>query len=408
MNARNRRGPKELPVVVITALALVFAVSINSPTQPIVSSGSDQAVSTAVVVVDDQGVVLAATTNLFVPGTGNPGETGSTNPGNQQVIAYPATQPVTSDYNGSLRAGVNGLNDAVNATPPGSSLEIGGFSQGAQVVNWWAAQPGAMDGRDVTLVTVGDPCTARTGILVRSPEARAIAGSCAPLPSEVTQVVIMQACDPIANFPEKIDLLTVANALAGYTYCHGTGYTSDQLNRPDIYTYQDGNVTYRVIPAESTSPLVRALHQNSVFLPGDVEAGIDAAVAQSGPGPQGGFDPTPVSAVYPVSAVADAPPVQDPVVQAGEALQEAWDTHVVEPLAQAAEAWANTVSVPVADDSQWAPAPPEPVVPTRNVAAVAEAVQQYIPAPEVAWVASQIEASPLGAALNGLPPLPFG
>lgn len=407
MNARSR-GPKMFLGVATTALALVLAQH-DGALQSAVSVGGVQSVATATKVVTDREVSLSAA-NFFVPGTGNPGETGSTNPGNEVVIAYPATQPVTGDYRGSVQSGVAGLNAAVNATAPGSSVEVDGFSQGAHVANEWAAQPGAMNGRTVTLVTTGDPCTARTGILVRSPEAQAIAGPCSPLPPGTRQVVIVQACDPIANFPEKVDGLTLANALAGYTYCHGSGYGPDQLNRPDIYTYQDGPVTYKVIPGGTSSPLVQALHQNGIFLSADVEAGINAAVAQSGPGPQGGSGLAPVAAVHPVAASMDSPPaLPAPDLPAqGEVLQDTWNTYVAEPLANAAQSLADIASAP-ADTSQWAPTPPpEPAVPTGNVAAAAEAAKQYVPAPAADWVASQVQASPLGGLVNNLPPLPFG
>lgn len=403
MDARDR-GPMKFLGVAVTALALIIALHFGS-SQLVSLHGTTPAAAAYVGTVDGDKIGLLASTNLFVPGTGNPGETGSTNPGNELVIIYPATQPVTGDYQGSVRAGVAGLNEAVNNTPPGSSVEVGGYSQGAHVVNEWAAQPGVLEGRDVTLVTTGDPCTARTGILVRSPEARMVAGPCAPLPPGVTQVVIVQACDPITNFPEKIDLLTVANALAGYTYCHGGGYTSDQLNRPDIYTYQEGSVTYRVIPAGPTSPLVQALHQNGVFLPGDIEAGINAAVAQSGPGPQGGFVPASGSPVQQVAAPVDAPLAQDPLTQAVQAV-EAGVQDAAEDFADQVETFVANAAAPA---PQWAPPPPqEPVAPTGNVAAAAGFVQQYVPAPEVGWAASQIEASPVGGFLNSLPPLPFG
>ncbi len=405
MNARNR-GPKVFLGVAVTALALVIAQHVGSSQLVAFQSGNAVARAAYVGTADSSHVTLTASTNLFVPGTGNPGETGSTNPGNEWVIVYPATQPVTGDYPGSVRAGVASLGGAVDATPLGSSVEIGGYSQGAHVVNEWAALPGATDGRDVTLVTTGDPCTARTGILVRSPEARAIAGPCSPLPPGITQVVIVQACDPITNFPEKLDLLTVANALAGYTYCHGGGYTSDQLNRPDIYTYQEGSVTYRVIPAESTSPLVRAMHQNGIFLPGDVEAGINAAVAQSGPGPQGGAGMVSTAAAQQVSAPVDVLPVPDPLTQARQAVDEGLQ-NVAEEFTTQVESFVANATMPV-ETPLWTPPPVEPVVPTGNIAAVAEVVESYVPAPEVAWAASQIQVSPLGAVLNGLPPLPFG
>lgn len=406
MNARGRATTRSFGIVV-SALALISTV-LGGSGQPFVqgyqgSAAWQQAVQggdQARTAVNDDGtrVVLVAyeSTNFFVPGTGNPGEAGSTHPGQGVIIAYPATQPVTGDYPASVRVGVAGLNDAVAASP-GASVGIEGYSQGAHVVNEWAAQPGATAGREVTLYTTGDPCTVRTGILVRSPEARAVAGHCTPLPPGIPQAVTVQECDPIANFPERLDGLTAVNALAGYTYCHTFGYTPDQMTRQDMRVYHEGSVTYRVIPADPTPPLVKALHQHGIYLPAPAEQAIADALVQSGPGPQGDPGLVPARAVRQVSAPADTPPpppVPDPVVQATEALEQGWQ-HINEDLANEVEAF-TAAALP----------PPSPLpAPTGNVAAAAAAVHQYTSAPEVDWIASQVEASPLGGFINSLPPL---
>lgn len=284
---------------------------------------------------------------VFVPGTGNPGEMGSTRMGRENVVRYKAVPPVMDDYVGSVHEGVTGLNAEVAAMPTGASVEVGGYSQGAHVVRTWAAQPGATDGREVTVTTTGDPCTEGTGILVRYPQLQAVTGvPCSPLPPGVQGVVINSERDPLANAPTDLSLVSIANAIAGYYYYHGAGYGQDQLNRSDVRSYQVGNTVYVTIPAGQTAPLVMAARDHGIPVSPEIEAWVNSVVAQPDPGPQGTF--APVSAVAPATqpaalpvqtVSAPAPMATDPVA----VTQEAVATYV-EPVVEQANAWVDSTA----------------------------------------------------------------
>ncbi len=285
---------------------------------------------------------------VFVPGTGNPGELGSTRMGRENVVRYKAAPPVMGDYTGSVHEGVNGLNAEVEAMPDGATVDVGGYSQGAHVVRVWAAQPGATEGREVIITTTGDPCTEGTGILVRYPQLQAVTGvPCSPLPPGVHAVVINNERDPIANAPTDLSLVSLANALAGYYYYHGGGYGPDQLNRSDAYSYQVGDTVYVTIPAGQTAPLVMAARDHGIPVSPEVEAWINSVVAQPGPGPMGAFTPASMAvpaaqpAALPVTPVSTpAPMAADPVAEAQEAVNSYVEPYV-EPAVTQASAWVD-------------------------------------------------------------------
>jgi hypothetical protein len=292
------------------------------------------------------GIGAAGADAVFVPGTGNPGETGSTHQGNEQVVAYKAAQPVTDDYTGSVHDGVNGLNVRVGSLPVGVSAEVGGYSQGAQVVRVWAAQPGATDNREVTITTTGDPCTEGTGILVRYPQLQAVMGvPCSPFPPGVHAVVINSADDPLADAPTDLSVVSVANAIAGYYYYHGGGYGPDQLNRADVRSYQVGNTVYVTIPAGQTAPLVMAARDHDIPVSPEVEAWVNSVVAHSDPGPAGAPPPAMAPAVQ--TAALPMTPVSAPAPMAAadpvETVQEAAAPYV-EPVVDQATTWVDSTA----------------------------------------------------------------
>jgi hypothetical protein len=385
MKTRQLRGTMTSVVVVLSATGLILTGILGVTIQ-----GGNVL-----------GVQAAHAETVFIPGTWNPGEVGSLNVGREQVVQYAAAPPILGDYPNSVREGAAKAADMVNAMPLGSTIVMGGFSQGGQSAREGVNQPGVATDYNVTVVTTGDPCTERTGILWRSPQAQAVAGiPCSLFPSNVHGVVISRADDPLANFPEKIDGITVANALAAYSYYHASGYGPVDLSRSDVRSVTVGNVTYVTIPADSTAALVRLARDHGFYVSPEVEKLINDDVAQSDPGPHGAPPPPMVQVSAPVTQASM--PVADPLTQAVEAVQEAWQNTVVQPLAIQAENYANNAS-------QAVTAPPSPLdMPSGNVEAASTAVKSVLPpqaAPVVDQWAAQVQNSPLGGLINGLPQL---
>lgn len=348
----------------------------------------------------------AAQPAVFIPGTGNPGETGSVYAGEEYVVGYPAEAPVLGNYAASVTQGGNNAADVVRTMPPGNSVTISGYSQGGHAARLAAGQPGVASDHDVTVVTIGDPCTEETGILVRFPLAQAATGvPCAPVPEGSHGVVINRADDPIASFPTDLNGVTVANALAEYSYYHAHGYGPVDLNQTGVRSRTVGNVTYVTIPRDSTPALVRWARDSGFYVSPEIEAWVAGATVRPDPGPGGPMPPPAEPWVQPAAAVVSDPAPVPPDVwsQASVAVEEVWQENVVQPFTQQVENWANAGTV------QGATLAPQPVMePSGNVQAVAASATAVLP-PEAAamvdQVAVQVQNSPLGGFLNGLPPL---
>lgn len=255
---------------------------------------------------------------VFVPGTGNPHDAGiPPHHGKIRFVPYPASPPVVSDYPGSVQAGTSSLQHTAITTH--NVTEIGGYSQGAQVVRIWAARHPRAASR-YTIVTVGDPCTEKTGIIRRWPTARAatVVG-CPQVPAGVQMIVINRADDPIANFPARLDNgVAIANALAGYDLDHSS-YRHINVNAPGVRHHTVGNVTYITLPAHKTPALERLLVSRGIHLNrqdrGTVRSLVSAPTAQPAPSPRRdavASVPAPPAVVAPVQAAPVSAPVQIP------------------------------------------------------------------------------------------------
>lgn len=344
---------------------------------------------------------------VFIPGTGNPGETGSVYVGEEYVVPYPAEAPVLGNYAASVTQGGNNAADVVRTMPPGTSVTISGYSQGGHAARLAAGQPGVASDHNVTVVTIGDPCTEETGILVRFPLAQAATGvPCAPVPEGSHGVVINRADDPIASFPTDLNGVTIANALAEYSYYHAHGYGPADLTQTGVRSRTVGNVTYVTIPRDETPALVRWARDSGLYVSPEVEAWVANATVRPDPGPGGPMPPPADPWVQPAAAVVSddpAPAPPDAWSQASAAAEEVWQEAVVQPFTEQVENWANVGSAQEVT-SVSAPA----MEPSGNVQAVADTVKTVLPpeaAPVVDQVAVQVQNSPLGGLLNGLPPL---
>lgn len=335
---------------------------------------------------------------IFVPGTGNPGEKASLYAGHEYVVPYPAMTPVLGDYPGSVVLGGNGAAEAAQLSQPDGALS--GYSQGAHAARLAAVQAGV-----TTVVTIGDPCTEGTGILARWSVAQVATGHvpCQAIPADTQAVVINHAEDPIGNFPLVLNGVTIANALAEYTYYHTYGYGPVDMTRQDVVVQTVGNVTYVTIPRDRTPALVRLVREHGIAVSPEAERWVVEATYRPDPGPLGASTP-PAVPVHEVAAQLDTPasPVTvDPVAQAVEAVNDAWQSQVVAPFVQQVESWTNGASAPPAVSAPAA-------VPSGNVAMVANSVQTALSpdlAPVVNQVATDIQNSPLGGFLNSLPRL---
>lgn len=367
-------------LVVISAVMLISGMFWGAPTRAVMGLGPFSAVAsadTAFNVVYGTAGMPGGQQVVFVPGTGNPGEKGAVYTGHEYVVPYSAQTPVFGNYAASVVQGGDGAANAVRTLPPGTAVVLSGHSQGGHAARLAAVQPGVASGYPVTVVTTGDPCTEGTGILHRFPLAQLAAGvPCAPIPPGAQAVVINHAQDPIANFPLELNGITAVNALIEYTYYHTHGYGPVDFNRADAQVETVGNVTYVTIPRDQTPALVRFAREHNIPLAPEVERWIADATYRPDPGPQ------------------NVPPAATPVYNVA--------TAPAEPLLGFA--------VPSAMVEPVLPAPVLPPAPVGNVASTAEAAKLALPpeaAPMVDHITAQVQASPLGAWLNGLPPLGF-
>lgn len=382
-------------LVLASATALITGVLSTPPVEflaigpvgnsPAASAQAYTASDAAYAVVGNPGQSSVA----FLPGTGNPGEKASVYPGQEYVVPYPAATPVVDNYADSVVRGAASTADAVRALPGGSSVVLSGYSQGAHAARVAAVQPGVVPDYAVTVVTIADPCTEQTGILVRFAIAQAATGvPCAPIPDGAQGVVINRADDPIANFPADLNGVTAANALAEYLYYHAHGYGPVDLNQTDVRSYTVGNVTYVTIPRDRTPALVRWARDSGIPVSPEAEQWVADATYRPDPGPAGwGADPSPAPLPLYDAAASVAGP---------DLVADTWQHAVVEPFAQAASNWSTPVAAPA------------PVSAADNVAAIADTARAWLPpesAPVVDQIAASVQNSPLGDWMNSLPRL---
>jgi len=284
---------------------------------------------------------------------------GLANPAAPELInvAYPAQLAPFTDGDPlgvSVAAGVSNLLNLISATySVGAHLLVWGISQGALVLNGaqqiLASDPAVAPPPDaLTFIRVADPAAAITGVLnflpafIMSEVLRLDnAARTAPADSQFNTIVVTNEFDGFADFPDRFNLVAVANALAGLMYRHAQTGIADLTSVPA----QKIAVTTNALGATTTTYLVP-----SPFLPLTQplrEAGVptqwvDALDDMLWPVVKAGYsrnDPAPATAVAaqdPLEAptqIAEIPPAQseqNPAAQRVTAAAKAAAPSIVE------------------------------------------------------------------------------
>ena len=260
-------------------------------------------------------ITLAATTALVVPGTGTPNANivadymknaydryvASSNPTvlpsectassdcTLQGVDYPASfWPLTfipgwcvsgrcDRWNVSVGKGVTGLQtDLAAAVPNSDKVVLFGYSQGARVVSIEKENLRNYPNKDqLEIVLIGNISRPNGGLWSRLsflptiPIADVSFGKPTPTDVGIKTTDISFEYDGVSDFPVyPLNLLAVANALAGFQYVHGYylvpngngptdqlpwGYTADEIQAliEDPNNPTKGDTTYVTIPAKS-------------------------------------------------------------------------------------------------------------------------------------------------------------
>ena len=181
---------------------------------------------------------LLAATFIVVPATGTdgnpPGFLGGAFDGPTTTVEYPAELgPLVgkATLDASVKAGVDALSKDIR---PGSTVV--GTSQGAVVIReYLAAHPQGTPG--VTFVSVADPTNSDGGVLAKFPGKYTIPGigfsTYQPAPATPdNRIEIVREYDPISDFPDHPNLLTLANTVMA-AHIHADGYGADaDINAP--------------------------------------------------------------------------------------------------------------------------------------------------------------------------------
>lgn len=151
--------------------------------------------------------------------------------------------------------GLIALQWALATTPPPTTVL--GYSQGATIASNWIKQNAgsvfAPSPDNLSFVLAANPQRKYGGI-------RSDLGIDTPTPdSQYSVVDIAIEYDGAADFPDNpLNILAVANALAGFQYVHIFGYADVDLETAEKLTWVDGNTTYVLIRSENI-PLLQPL-----------------------------------------------------------------------------------------------------------------------------------------------------
>lgn len=181
--------------------------------------------------------------------------------------------------------GLIALQWALLTTAPPTTVV--GFSQGATIASNWikqnAGSPLAPSPENLSFVLAANPQRKYGGI-------RSALGFDTPTPdSEYSVVDIAIEYDGAADFPDNpLNILAVANALAGFQYVHIFGYADVDLETDEKLTWVEGNTTYVLIRRENL-PLLEPLRLLGLTdladsLNGPLKAIIDSAYDRNYPG----------------------------------------------------------------------------------------------------------------------------
>lgn len=181
--------------------------------------------------------------------------------------------------------GLIALQWALLTTPPPATVL--GYSQGATIASNWIKQnawsPFAPSPENLSFALAANPDRKYGG-------SRSRLGLDTPTPDTQYSVVdIAIEYDGAADFPDDLlNILAVANALAGFQYVHIFGYADVDLETAEKLTWVDGNTTYILIRSEDL-PLLEPLRMLGLTeladrINGPLKKIIDAAYDRDYPG----------------------------------------------------------------------------------------------------------------------------
>mgnify|MGYP005814997437 CR=1 FL=1 len=153
------------------------------------------------------------------------------------------------------RGGVKALDNrlaastALTLSAGGGATIVVGYSNGALVAERWLAEhadaPGEPPPDELSFVLIGNP-------------RRAYGGSMPALPPTDYHVIdIVQQYDPLADFPDRPNLLALANVAAGIFSPLHLNYYRVKLEDPANTVWTEGNTTYVFVPTENLPLLAR-------------------------------------------------------------------------------------------------------------------------------------------------------
>lgn len=196
------------------------------------------------------------------------------------AVRYLSGLPVGGEADG-LRA----LRAAINTTA--SPTTVVGFSQGATISTHWirenAGDDDAPSPDELSFVLAANPLRKYGGI-------RSRLGIDQPTPgSEYNVLDIAIQYDGAADFPDNpLNILAVANAIAGFQYVHIFGYQDIDLDSSEKLVWTEGNTTYVLLRRENL-PLLEPLRMLGLDeladrLNGPLKEIIDSAYDRDYPG----------------------------------------------------------------------------------------------------------------------------
>ncbi len=181
--------------------------------------------------------------------------------------------------------GLRELRAAIATTAPPTTVL--GFSQGATIASNWirenAGKPNAPSAENLSFVLAANPQRKYGGIRTHYQIDE-------PTPdSQYAVLDIAVEYDGAADFPTNpLNLLAVANALAGFQYVHIPGYNDIDLDTAEKLVWTEGNTTYVLIRRENLPLLepLRILGFNELAdtLNGPLKEIIDSAYDRNYPG----------------------------------------------------------------------------------------------------------------------------
>ncbi|MGB7503964.1 MAG: PE-PPE domain-containing protein [Mycobacterium sp.] len=148
--------------------------------------------------------------------------------------------------------GVIDLNNKLLDGTTGKQI-VFGYSQGARVASDWlseyAGEEGNLSPDEVSFVLIGNPSRKYGGAHVGW-------GQVTP-DTDYKVLDVSRQYDMASDYPDRFNLLAIANAYAGFAFIH-ENYEEVDLYDPANYVWTEGNTTYVFIPTENL-PLLQPL-----------------------------------------------------------------------------------------------------------------------------------------------------